>query len=90
VLTVGQILPAAAVRAASLPDRPDPLDLWRIADRVARHAEIRVAPGTAASAPATAEAVLLRQRANELLRAALGDFDGSVRELRHTAQTLRT
>ncbi len=78
------------MRAASLPDRPDPLELWRIADRVARHAEIRVAPGSAASSPAAAEALLLRQKANELLRAALGDCDRSVRELQHTAQALRS
>lgn len=60
-----------------------------MADRVARHAEIRVAPGTAATSPATTEAILLRQKANELLRIALGDLDGSMRELQHTAHVLR-
>lgn len=56
-------------------ERPDPLELWRIADRAARHAEVRVANQARAGArtPATAEAVLLRQKANELLRAALAD-----------------
>lgn len=93
---MGQTFLRGAARSASSPERLDPLELWRIADRAARHAEIRVSQAAAAlllagmPTPETQEAVLLRQKANELLRAALGDFDGSVRELQHTAQTLRT
>lgn len=69
-------------RRAAASDRPDPLELWRVADRAARHAEVRVANQARAGGrpTATAEAVLLRQKANELLRAALG-------ELQHAAES---
>ena len=92
---MGQSIRHAAVHAASTLERPDLLELWRIADRIARQAEIRLGqhlPQRAQVPPASAardEAVVLRQRANELLRAAIGDFDGRVRDLNHTAQSLR-
>jgi hypothetical protein len=77
---VGQSLPSVAVAAARLAQRPDPLELWRIADRVARHAEIRVRPEFVAllragtRSAAVDEALALRQKANELLRTALADL----------------
>ena len=57
--------------------RPDPLELWRVADRAARHAEIRLPQQAAmllrsgASTADMQEALALRHKANELLRAAL-------------------
>jgi hypothetical protein len=61
--------------------RPDPLELWRAADRAARHAEIRVPQHAAmlvrsgAWTPDVQEALALRRKANELLRAALSDLE---------------
>lgn len=61
--------------------RPDPLELWRVADRAARHAEIRLPQHaamlvrTGASTADVQEALALRRKANELLRAALSDLE---------------
>lgn len=91
---MGQSLLHAAARAASLAQGPDLLELWRVADRVARHAEVRLAHGApelldpAAAHPARAEAIVLRQRANDLLRAALG-AESPARALARTAPSLR-
>jgi hypothetical protein len=78
---------------ACAPERPDPLELWRLADRVARTAEIQLRNHPSAAPhdgpPAAAHAIELRRRANELLRAALGDADRQVPQLDHTAQALR-
>jgi hypothetical protein len=82
----------SAIRAHGAPDRLDPLELWRIADRVARNAEVRLAHAPAGSLPvaspadATAAAITLRRKANELLRVALGDGAGGTRELHERAE----
>jgi hypothetical protein len=73
---VAQTLSHAAALA-----RPDPLELWRAADRAARHAEIRLPQHAAvlvrsgASTADVQEALALRRKANELLRAALSDLE---------------
>ncbi|HKB54492.1 MAG TPA: hypothetical protein VKD22_10860 [Ramlibacter sp.] len=92
---MGQSLSHAVAHAAPSPERPDLLELWRSADRVARQAEIRLAHArsgqldTIDASLARAQALVLRQRANELLRAALGDTDGSVLEFEGKARPLR-
>jgi len=84
----------SASRADVAPEALDPLELWRIADRVARNAEVRLAHAPAGSLPvaspaeATAAAITLRRKANELLRVALGDGAGGTRELTQRAQPL--
>ncbi|HWI83012.1 hypothetical protein [Ramlibacter sp.] len=84
---VGQIsFPRPRAAGAIAPERPDPLELWRLADRAARAAERRAGdalPGAAA------QAMELRRQANALLRAALGDVDQRVTGLQHTARALR-
>jgi hypothetical protein len=73
---VGHSLSQAAGRRA---ERTDRMELWRIADRVARHAEARLPRDSQAllqngtATPDVEQALVLRRRANELLLAALGD-----------------
>ena len=92
---MGQPLSRAVEHATPAPQAPDLLELWRAADRVARQAEIRLAHARAGqfdladASLARAQAMALRQRANELLRAALGDTDGSVLEFEGKAHPLR-
>jgi hypothetical protein len=85
---------AQTLSHAVAPGRPDPLELWRVADRVARHAEIRVPQDRVAlqeagvSSPVVEEAVALRRKANDLLRAALGELAPAGREPVHAAQAV--
>ena len=82
------------IRADVAPEALDPLELWRMADRVARNAEVRLAHAPAGSLPApnpadaTAAAITLRRKANELLRVALGDGAAATRELREPSEPL--
>jgi hypothetical protein len=79
---------------AAAPGPLDPLERWRIADRLARQAETRVPPDRVAlrqagrPSPLLDQALALRRQANELLRAALGDLAPAGRDSGQAAQAL--